>query len=52
MTRRLIASLFALSFALTVGACGDTWSGAKKDTGENLEATGQAVEGAGQKVKP
>jgi predicted small secreted protein len=51
MMRRLLTSLFVLSFALALGACGDTWSGAKKDTGENLEKTGSAIERAGEKVK-
>ena len=43
MIKRVIASLFVLSFVLTLGACGDTWRGVKKDTGENLEATGEAI---------
>ncbi|MEX2454932.1 MAG: hypothetical protein WD470_09525 [Rhodospirillaceae bacterium] len=51
MIRRLTASLFALSFVLALGACGDTWRGAKKDTGENLEKTGSAIERTGEKVK-
>lgn len=51
MIRRLIVSLFVLSFALALGACGDTWRGVKKDTGENLENTGSAIERAGEKVK-
>lgn len=33
-------------------ACGDTWRGLKQDTGDNLEATGSAIEKAGDKVKP
>jgi len=33
------------------GACGDTWEGVKKDTGDNLQSTGSAVEKAGKKVK-
>jgi predicted small secreted protein len=51
MIRRIFTSLFVLSFALSLGACGDTWSGAKKDTGENMEKTGSAIERAGEKVK-
>ena len=51
MTRRLINALFILSITVAVGACGDTWSGVKKDTGENLKATGKAIEKAGEKVK-
>ena len=51
MIRRFILSAFALSFALALGACGDTWQGFKKDTGDNLQSTGSAVEKAGTKVK-
>ncbi len=51
MTRRLIAPLFVFSLVLALGACGDTWRGAKKDTGENLEKTGSAIERTGEKVK-
>jgi predicted small secreted protein len=38
---------------LTVGlaACGNTWSGLKQDTGQNLETTGQAIEDAGEAVQ-
>lgn len=51
MIRRLVTSLFILSFAIGLSACGDTWRGVKKDTGENMEATGEAIENAGEKVK-
>jgi predicted small secreted protein len=51
MIRRLVISLFILSFAAGLSACGDTWRGVKKDTGENMEATGDAIEDAGEKVK-
>jgi predicted small secreted protein len=51
MPTRPVASLIVLSFALALGACGDTWRGLKKDTGENLEAVGQAIENAGEKVR-
>ena len=50
--RRLIISLFVLSFATALAGCGDTWRGMKKDTGENLEKSGEAVSGAGKKVQP
>jgi predicted small secreted protein len=50
--RRLILSVVLLSFATALAGCGDTWRGVKKDTGENLETTGNAVHDAGQKVKP
>jgi predicted small secreted protein len=52
MFRRIIISLFLLSFVSALSACGDTWRGAKKDTGENMEKTGQAIERAGENVKP
>ena len=51
MLRNLINILFLLSFATALGACGDTWRGVKKDTGENLEKTGGALEKAGEKIK-
>jgi len=51
MFRRLMISLFVLSFATGLAACGDTWQGVKKDTGDNLETTGKAIENAGEKVK-
>jgi predicted small secreted protein len=50
--RRLILSLFILSFATALAGCGDTWRGLKKDTGENMEKSGDAVSGAGKKVQP
>ena len=48
---RLVALLSALLLASALAACGDTWRGAKEDTGENLEATGQALDEAGEKVE-
>jgi predicted small secreted protein len=51
MVRRLILSLFVLSFVSALGACSDTWHGLKKDTGENMEKTGGAIENAGGSVK-
>ena len=50
MIRRLIVSLFILSFVGGLAVCGDTWEGAKKDTSQNLKATGNALEHAGDKV--
>jgi hypothetical protein len=41
----------AIAAAATLGACGDTWRGVKQDTGENLGATGAAVERAGDSIK-
>jgi predicted small secreted protein len=51
MIRRFIISLFFLSFASALGACSDTWHGVKKDTGDNMQKTGGAIEHAGEKVK-
>ncbi len=48
---KLVAAVLAGFFVLAATGCGDTWRGVKKDTGENLEAAGEAVEGAGKKVK-
>ena len=45
---RLLAALLLLGFLV---GCGDTWRGMKQDTGENLEATGDAIENSGEKVK-
>lgn len=44
MIKRICTSLFVLSFVLTLGACGDTWRGAKKDTSDNLKATEEAID--------
>jgi predicted small secreted protein len=51
MMRRILSPLLIAAFAIGVAACGDTWRGVKKDTGENLEKTGDAIESAGEKVK-
>ena len=48
--KRLLAIPAAL-LALTLAGCGDTWHGVKKDTSENLERAGQAIEEAGKKIK-
>ncbi len=48
--RRLLLAVLLATPALLAG-CGDTWRGLKKDTGENLEKTGRAIEKAGEKVK-
>lgn len=44
----VLAALMLVGLA----ACGDTWQGMKEDTGENMEATGKAMEDAGEKVQP
>jgi len=43
MLRRIILSLFLLSFVGSVAACSDTWQGAKQDTGDNLRSTGNKI---------
>ena len=50
--RPRLAALAVLLLASGLAACGDTWRGAKQDTGDNLKATGQAVEKVGEKVQP
>jgi predicted small secreted protein len=52
MVKKSLALVALLVFSLGLAACGDTWRGLKQDTGENLEATGKAVENTGEKVKP
>ncbi len=52
VNRSHLLNLLVLGFVVvTLAACGDTWQGLKQDTGENLEATGQAVEDAGEAVQ-
>ncbi|MEX0694155.1 MAG: hypothetical protein WD075_06915 [Rhodospirillales bacterium] len=51
MFRFLIVSMLGLSVITGLAACSDTWKGVKKDTGENMESTGQAIENTGEKVK-
>jgi len=48
---RLLGWAAATLIAIALSGCGDTWSGLKKDTGENLEAAGDAIENAGKKIK-
>ncbi|MCB1786721.1 MAG: entericidin EcnAB [Chromatiaceae bacterium] len=49
--KKLIVGATVALFTLVLAGCGDTWSGLKKDTGDNMEAAGKAVEEAGEKVK-
>jgi len=44
------ASLLVLTLALA--ACGDTWRGAKQDTGDNMRATGETLNQGGAAVQP
>jgi len=50
--RKVIMVISAALIATTLAACGDTWRGAKKDTGENMQSTGRALERGGSNVKP
>ena len=51
MLRKAGGALMVLAVAAALGGCGDTWRGAKKDTGENLEKAGQAIDRAGKSIK-
>jgi predicted small secreted protein len=48
---RLAVLAGVLSAGLGLAACGNTWSGVKEDTQQNVHATGQAVEKAGEKIQ-
>lgn len=50
-SKRALLLVAAIATASLLGACGDTWRGVKKDTGENLSATGSAVERAGDSIR-
>jgi predicted small secreted protein len=39
-----------LLFGSMLAACGNTWSGMKEDTGENMEAVGGALSSTGDKM--
>jgi predicted small secreted protein len=52
ISRKAILTLAALSVATLMSACGDTWHGAKKDTGENMNSVGSSIDRAGDRVKP
>jgi hypothetical protein len=52
LTRLLLVTVMLVGLGAALSACGDTWSGMKQDTGENLEKTGEALEKAGEKVSP
>lgn len=49
--RSLLTIVALLGIAFGTAACGDTWRGLKTDTGQNVEATGEALEKAGEKIK-
>jgi predicted small secreted protein len=49
----MVLNLFVIALiAVTLSACGDTWRGVKQDTSDNLQATGEAIEDAGEDVQP
>jgi predicted small secreted protein len=35
-------------FSSMLAACGNTWSGMKEDTGENMEAVGEKMDSTGE----
>ena len=45
----LMLTLTAL-LGLSVAACGNTWEGLKKDTSQNTQATGHALQQGGKKI--
>lgn len=47
---RRVFALVSLTFLLALAGCGDTWRGVKKDTGENMQKTGEIIEEAGEDV--
>jgi hypothetical protein len=48
---RTIGVFAAAVFAIALAGCGDTWSGLKKDTGDNMEAVGESMEKTGKEIK-
>ncbi|MGH6916690.1 MAG: hypothetical protein ACREJ0_03200 [Geminicoccaceae bacterium] len=40
-----------LLFGSMLAACGNTWSGMKEDTGENMEAVGEKMDSTGESVQ-
>ena len=48
--RHILAVAALVAFTGPLAACGDTWKGLKKDTGENLKKAGSAIEKAGESV--
>lgn len=51
MAKQLQFAALGLVLVLGLAACGDTWEGLKKDTGDNLEAAGEVLEDAGEEIK-
>jgi predicted small secreted protein len=40
-----------LLFSSMLAACGNTWSGMKEDTGENMEAVGESMDSGGEDLQ-
>jgi hypothetical protein len=40
-----------LLFGSMLAACGNTWSGLKEDTGENMEAVGESMDSGGEDLQ-
>jgi predicted small secreted protein len=40
-----------LLFGSMLAACGNTWSGMKEDTGENMEAVGESMDSGGEDLQ-
>ena len=38
-------------FGSMLAACGNTWSGMKEDTGENMEAVGEKMDSGGEDLQ-
>ena len=49
--RMRLAVLAGSLLALGAAACSETWEGAKQDTKENVETTGEGIEKAGENIK-
>jgi predicted small secreted protein len=47
---RLAIPMLAM-LAIGAAACSETWEGAKQDTRENVQTTGQGLENAGENIK-
>ena len=51
MSKRFILSLCALALTTSLAACGDTWRGAKQDTGENMNKAGESIDRTGDRIR-
>ena len=46
-----LSLVLAFAAALVLAGCSNTWSGVKQDTKNAGQATGQAIEKTGEKIK-